>query len=268
VIGFDESARILSSGIHDVAQQLEGRLPFSGGWIGLAGFDRPGDRERLVSPIGDLIVNPVFSNDAELLLSGLVGNVGVAVIAGTGSIALGRSKDGTRARAGGWGHIFGDEGSGWALGRDALAAIAAEVDGRGPSTLMTKLVMDAWDLTDPREIVTRAYDPATGKAGIAKLSSLVTRADWEDDAVAHEIIVRETGHLASQVVAVADRLGFDEAIPLAMSGGLLLHVLTYRQALLDAIAAIRPLAETTLVLEPAVQAARSIAAIFHEVNTP
>ncbi len=260
VIGFDQCVDVLTSGITIVATEIGAEFPLAGGWLGLSGFDRPGDRERIIPSLEGILNNPFLSNDGELVLAELPDKTGVAVIAGTGSIAIGRNASGEHARAGGWGHIFGDEGSGWALGKEALRSIAEEIDGRGAPTALTALVMEAWELDAPTQIVTRAYDPQTTKSDIAKLSSLTIRAGWVGDDIANHIITTQTQHLADQVIAVANRLGFREQIPLAMSGGLLLHVLSYRTALREAIERQRPLGTFALVLDPALSAAQAIAA--------
>jgi len=259
VIGFDRCIAVLVASIRAVTAETGSSLPLAGGWIGLAGFDRPGDRQRIAPALRVLVTDPHLSNDGELVLAGLPDRLGVAVIAGTGSIAFGRNAAGQRARAGGWGHIFGDEGSGWALGKESLRAIAEHIDGLGPETALTALVRETWALDDPSQIVTRAYDPATGKREIAALSSLTIKAGWSGDPVANHIIETEAAKLASQVIAVAGRLGFTEAIPLAMSGGLLLHVLTYRTALRDAVERQQSIGTLSLVLDPALSAAQATA---------
>ncbi len=259
VIGFENCVEVLSTSIRAVATKSGANLPLAGGWLGLSGFDRPGDRERIAPGLRDFVLNPYLSNDGELVLAELPDRIGVAVISGTGSIAIGRNAAGERARAGGWGHIFGDEGSGWALGKESLRAISEQIDGRGKETTLTSLVMAAWELDDPTQIVTCAYAPETEKRDIAKLSSLTIRAAWYGDEVANQIIESETEKLAGQVIAVANRLGFKDEIPLAMSGGLLLHVLSYRTALCEAIERHRNLSTFALVLDPALSAAQAIA---------
>ena len=259
VIGFDKCVEVLTTSVRAVTAESGAQLPLASGWLGLSGFDRPGDRERIAPGLREFVKNPYLSNDGELVLAELQDRIGVAVISGTGSIAIGRNAAGERARAGGWGHIFGDEGSGWALGTEALRAISEQIDGRGKETMLTTLVMNAWELDDPTEIVTRAYARETEKRDIAKLSSLTIRASWEGDEVANQIIAEQSEKLAGQVIAVANRLGFTEEIPLAMSGGLLLHVLSYRTALREAIERHRRLSTFALVLDPALSAAKAIA---------
>ena len=80
----------------------------------------------------------VIVNDATAALVGGTGHpFGVVCVAGTGSIAFGVNRAGERARAGGWGHLLGDEGSGYAIGLEALRAVCRASDGRGPQTALT-----------------------------------------------------------------------------------------------------------------------------------
>src|SRR5439155_578112 len=114
---------------------------------GLAGLSRPGrspDFRRLVFellPGADL---EVVSDAAVALWGALPEGEGVAVLAGTGSIALARSADGREARAGGYGALVGDEGSGFWLGRAAATAAVRAADGRGPPTGLVELVSQAF----------------------------------------------------------------------------------------------------------------------------
>ena len=72
-------------------------------------------------------------NDALVALeAGAPGEPGVVVISGTGSISYGRNAQGEAARAGGWGYVLGDEGSGYWIGRAALRAVLRQADRRGP----------------------------------------------------------------------------------------------------------------------------------------
>ena len=74
---------------------------------------------------------------------GLAGREGVAVLAGTGSIALARSADGREARSGGWGYLLGDEGGAYWLGRQAITAYLRWLEGRGPAGVLVDLVQEA-----------------------------------------------------------------------------------------------------------------------------
>ena len=65
----------------------------------------------------------------------------MALVAGTGSVAYGRNAAGKTARAGGWGYLAGDEGSAYWIGREALAALALALDGRGPPTALLTMLL-------------------------------------------------------------------------------------------------------------------------------
>ena len=93
--------------------------------LGLAGVGRADDRAIFDDWVRKRLPGAAFrvANDAELVLAaGSEAGWGLAVIAGTGSIAYGRNPAGVIARAGGWGPLLGDEGSGYAIGRAAFRA--------------------------------------------------------------------------------------------------------------------------------------------------
>ena len=112
--------------------------------LGVAGIDRAED-DRIVRGIMRRFgfrVRTLVVNDALVaLVAGVGDEPGVVLIAGTGSIAYGVNQDGFAARAGGWGYMLGDEGSGYWVGRKALAAVVRAADGRGPKTALTPLML-------------------------------------------------------------------------------------------------------------------------------
>src|SRR3954452_8656898 len=105
--------------------------------LGIAGVDRE-DEARTVRAIMRRIgykSRVLVVNDALIgLVAGARDEPGVAINAGTGSIVYGRNANFEAARAGGWGHMIGDEGSGYWIGRESLAAVSRAFDGRGPET--------------------------------------------------------------------------------------------------------------------------------------
>ena len=120
------------------------------------------------------IKNWKLVGDQVIALNGaLEGRPGIALIAGTGSICFGKNAAGQFARSGGWGHLIGDEGSGYALGRDALTAVARAWDGWGERTLLSELLASELGLDDQKKIISYTY--GGDKSRIAALSRLVTR---------------------------------------------------------------------------------------------
>src|SRR5262249_20279577 len=152
-VGIEQAFANLHAAAEQAATNAGCHLPVQAAWLGLAGVDRPSDQKLLLPRIQSLAATLRLTNDAELLLSAVDGAVGVALVAGTGSIALGRDKHGTSARAGGWGHILGDEGSGYEIGRQALQAAMRAADGRGEATLLLERIMRHWSLERPDDII-------------------------------------------------------------------------------------------------------------------
>src|SRR3954470_15784363 len=139
--------------LHEVMEQAIGDRPIAAGAIclGIAGVDRL-DEAQTVRAIMRRIgykSRVVVVNDALIaLVAGARDEPGILINAGTGSIVYGRNADGEAARAGGWGHMIGDEGSGYWIGREALAAVMRASDGRGPATALTADVLAHFEIAD------------------------------------------------------------------------------------------------------------------------
>ncbi|WP_028047113.1 N-acetylglucosamine kinase [Cellulomonas sp. URHE0023] len=152
----------------------------------------------------------------------LGGGDGINVVSGTGSIAYGE-RGGASWRAGGWGELFGDEGSGYWVAIQGLNAFTRMSDGRLPPGPLVDAVRQALDLTTDLDVVDIALNRWHGdRAKIAAVSHAVARASHDGDATATEILRTAGRELALLVDVVADALGFDaeDAIPVSYSGGM------------------------------------------------
>lgn len=238
--------------------------PLRAAWIGLAGVDRADDALLLAPRLGSLAGELRLSNDAELALSGIAHGAGVALIAGTGSIAVGRAAEGKTIRAGGWGHLLGDEGSGYDIGLRALHAAARAADGRGQPTILLERILTTWGLHTPEDLFTSAYVDQD-KARIARLAILVIAGAHEGDELSQAIIRDATDELALAVRTVAARLNLTPPVDIALGGGLLVHEAGFRDAVIDRIRRDLAVDLVMVVQEPAAQAARWLA-LQHERN--
>jgi len=177
--------------------------------LGIAGVDR-GDEARTVRAIMRRIgykSRIVVVNDALVALVAGAGNApGIVIIAGTGSIVYGRNARFEAARAGGWGHIIGDEGSGYWIGREALAAIVRAVDGRGPDTRLTEDVLAHFNIDDTSRLPRIVYDRELPRMSVAALGPIVQQASDLGDAVASGILERAADELVLAARSVATRL--------------------------------------------------------------
>ncbi len=223
VVGFAQASGALIELITEAAAGANIPVPLTAGWIGLAGSDRPEDRDAFARALDYLVGDLHITNDAELVLSGTPDRTGIALIAGTGSIAFARNAGGLTGRSGGWGHIFGDEGSAYGVAVAGLRAVAAATDGRGPETSLTDSLTAAWRAETPQQLIRRVYAPEVKKADIAATAPLVLDAAAAGDAVAVDIIERAGDDLAALVMSLARRIPFETRPAVACTGGLILR---------------------------------------------
>ena len=257
-VGIERAVAEVIAATEMAATQAGARLPLDAAWFGLAGMDSPADAQRLLPYLAPLARAIHLTNDAELLLSALPNQVGVALIAGTGSIAIGRNATGATGRVGGWGHALGDEGSGYDLGRRALVAAVRSFDGRGEPTSLLEAILAAWELSDAHELIARVYYDPRSATQIARLAPMVLQAALDGDRMAQRIIRHGAAELSRAVVVAASQLGLGGApLPLALGGSLLLQSNDYRDATLRAIGRSQPIGDVILVEQPALDAARA-----------
>lgn len=163
----------------------------------------------------------VVTTDAVIALAGATaGRPGIITIAGTGSIAFGRNAAGRTARAGGWGYIFGDEGGGFDLTRQALRAALRHEEGWGPPTALRKLLLEAAGASTANDLLHHFYTTEFPRPRVAGFARLVDQAAEDGDAVAQEILQTAAGQLAALAFAVRRQLFLPgEAALVAYIGG-------------------------------------------------
>ena len=168
-------------------ETLSREHPISAVCLGIAGVDRPHDEgviRGILRRLGHRETARVVNDAAIALVAGAPGRVGVVVLAGTGSISYGADRNGRTARAGGYGFLLADEGSGYWLGHQSLRATVRAADGRGPDTRLQELVFEALGVASVSELIPRVYEKGLPKHRIAALASLVQAAHDQGDAVA------------------------------------------------------------------------------------
>jgi N-acetylglucosamine kinase-like BadF-type ATPase len=192
--------------------------------LGIAGVDRHDDRaviRGIMKRIG-LKARVVIVNDALVALeAGVPGEPGVVIISGTGSIAYGRNAAGEAARSGGWGHVLGDEGSGYWIGRAALRAVLGAADHRAPETLLTPMLLEHFNVSQPQALLHEVYHHNAKPAAIGALAGCVQRAFGEGDQAAAAILRGAANELEGAALSVARRLALlDQPFTFILSGGI------------------------------------------------
>ncbi|ALM74484.1 BadF/BadG/BcrA/BcrD ATPase family protein [Thermococcus barophilus] len=146
---------------------------------------------------------------------------GIVFIAGTGSIAYGMNEEGESVRVGGWGHLVGDEGSSYWVGREGIVKALRAYDGRENRTLLTAYVLEYFNAHTPDGIIRAIYSSKNPKTLIGGFAPYVIKAAKEGDKTAYFILKDASREIATAYRAAAERLGFkDVRGKLAITGGL------------------------------------------------
>jgi N-acetylglucosamine kinase-like BadF-type ATPase len=163
----------------------------------------------------------IVTDDAAIALAGATSSgQGIITIAGTGSIAFGRNAESRTARAGGWGHIFGDAGGGFDIARQALRAVLRMEEGWGPATNLRQKLLEATGSQTANEMMHRFYTEEWPRSRVAALAPLVDTAATEGDALAGAILDSAAQELAMLTGAVRSQLWKPgQAIEAAFIGG-------------------------------------------------
>ncbi len=182
-----------------------------------AGFSGgPADKEALLLELVPT-ERAFVTHDGLIALSGATaGAPGIIAIAGTGQLSFGRNAAGKTGRAGGWGYIFGDEGGGFDLTRQALRAALRQHEGWGPRTALHDRLLEATGAADANDLLHRFYSSEFPRPRIAHFSKLVDEVAREGDAVALSLLSTAAQQLAGYAAAVYGQL-FTEPEPVAVA---------------------------------------------------
>ena len=238
-------------------------------YCGIAGSDHPQHRANVVESLRSFFRANRFTvdSDARVALTAGVGlGPGIAIIAGTGSIAFGRNQRNEEARSGGWGPTLGDEGSGYSIARRGLSAVVRAADGRAPQTSMLDLICSHHGMCSADDLPYFVYAPSTHADDIAAYGRIVFEAANGGDRVAREILDSEGRELGLCVTAVARKLSMlDDEFPVAYSGGAFAGGELLTEPMVNEITRFAPRVQVRPALErPVLGAARmAIAAAQH-----
>ena len=217
-VGMDMSQEILKDGINEVCRGI----PFSRVtmFAGIAGGGLTSNNAKLLNSFFAKFGFNAFENgsDIENLVALAPALKCILVIMGTGFIVFALNGE-ERKRIGGWGQFFDDGGSGYSLGRDAIAAVLCEGDGSGAKTMLTELLEEKLGQSAEAHLA-RFYEG--GKKYIAEFSGLVFDAARLGDSVAAEILEKNMEYVARRINTALHSLGAEEngKIPVLFSGGI------------------------------------------------
>jgi N-acetylglucosamine kinase-like BadF-type ATPase len=227
-VGLTETLRVLAEGIGTVCAQLSitpGALRHA--FFGLPAYgEDPAIDLKLHAACGQMLGHGRYDcgND---MICGWAGSLacqdGINLVAGTGSIGYGEHQ-GRSARVGGWGEVFGDEGSAYWIAIRGLNAFSRMSDGRLPISPLYPLLRQVLSVGEDLDLCARVMgENAMSRGDIAGLARVVALAAQQGDSVAAGILDRAASDLADHAIALRKRLGFarGERARLSWSGGVL-----------------------------------------------
>jgi N-acetylglucosamine kinase-like BadF-type ATPase len=230
--------------LHDVIQNACANAKISPGdlarvCIGISGASNKEIAERVRQFISEVTPAEVqVAGDNVIALEAAVGSgPGVVVIAGTGSIAYGRNEHGEEARAGGFGPVISDEGSGTWIGKRAIRVVAQSGETESP---LARAVMSAWNSHTTADLVSRAN--SFPSPDFAALFPLVVAACEQRDPLACEILEdagRELASLADKVMRKLWRRD-TQIVPVGVAGGVLQNSPQLRRSFTNALRMAQP----------------------------
>jgi N-acetylglucosamine kinase-like BadF-type ATPase len=219
---------------------------------GAAGAEIPAARERLEALLGRMLPGCRLSvvHDARLVLAAAGLDAGIALVAGTGSVAYGRTADGREAQRGGWGWMLGDGGSGVWITREAAREVMARADDRRAVGPLGEALLAACRAGDAHELTASLHRMREPMQWAAVASTVF--ATFDADEASREIVSRGADALASLVGGLRESLVI--AGPVVLGGGLLLHHPQLESAVRDRLGS-----DCIRLVEPPVEGALRLA---------
>lgn len=210
--------RVVRASLDEAINAALGEANLTGGDVfcisaGLAGVDYNGAG---ADEMGDLFsefgfADAVINGDMIIAHAGaLAGSAGVLALAGTGSCILGIDAKGKPIKVGGWGPVYGDEGSAYRIGQTALRAAARAFDGRGEKTALLDAILKEFKIQDFQESIEFVYLKGMQPREIAALSRMAYKVAEAGDKSAIKIFEQAGEELAESVASAIRRLNLQE----------------------------------------------------------
>ena len=217
-----EAAEAIAAAVRQARGEAHVDDPIAVLTVGAAGTRLDADREALATALRgmNLATDVEVTSDALIALESVFSDTpGILLLAGTGSIAYARDPSGIVRRVGGLGWRIGDEGSGYALGRAAVAAAVMGHERRGPATQLTEKLFEAAGVSEAEQIPgwVQQVDVPT----VAKLATTVCDVADAGDEVANKLVAEASRALADHVIALLTHFPQSEEVSVILGGGLI-----------------------------------------------
>lgn len=222
-VGVETAVSNIAKALNVATDQAEvSSVDIAAATLGLAGVRRADLKQRVKASFVEqfrIRKTEVFTDAEIALFATTQGKPGIVVIAGTGSVCLGKNDKGKMAIAGGWGPLAGDEGGGVGIAQTALHAVAKASDGRGIATILSERASEYFRASGPENLIVAIYSPQVDNSRIAGFAQFVVEAAQDGDAVAMNILEEAGSELGLAACAVIDKLGLKKTkVPVGCVG--------------------------------------------------
>ena len=210
--------------------------------IGTAGAGNSESAEKIRIKISESLSEKtkiLVTSDAEISIEGaFAGSPGIIVIAGTGSAVFGKDKSGKILRAGGYGRLIGDEGSGFSIAKKGLNLVAKYYDGLAENSQLISIVKNLYSISDKNSLLQFVYKD---NFDVASFAPTVLQAA-ENDLNCKKILLEEAELLAIQTKVICDQMNSNSQ-KIALIGSLVENENIYSKLLKEKIKELVPSAE-------------------------
>ncbi|NLB36595.1 MAG: hypothetical protein GX824_04750 [Clostridiales bacterium] len=226
-IGLEKARSNMKKVFASVSEKC-GIVFFDGAFIGMSALNSRADEKELRAFTGGVVnaAKTDMASDLYVALEALLekGECAVA-ISGTGSMSIARDKKGKTSCIGGWGHILGDEGSGYSIALEAIRAAIRAYEGSAPKTELTNAVLEHYKINKPQELIDLFYNKPIEKKEIAAFAIPARLCAQNGDEIAAQIILKNADDFSKTVLALLCR--YSNGIRIGLWGGIFQHCPQY-----------------------------------------
>ena len=232
-VGMEKARENLKNVINDIYKNI-GEIEFDSAFIGCSALDNEASNETITALCDGVIIAKKIGMNSDVyvaLASSGEDKCRIVAICGTGSIVTGIDENCNIKTKGGWGHIFGDEGSAYSIAVNALKASAMLYD-EGNITPLVKKAEEFFGVEDLRAAIDKIYSPETTKDILAGFSTKVGEIA-EEDFVAKTVIVNEAHFFSKTVLALLNEM--KNCTLLSLYGGVFQNNELFKKSFIDDI---------------------------------
>lgn len=255
-VGMEVARDNLDSLASEICKEL-GCDGFEGAFIGCSALDDKADEATLKSLCGNIRAKAIEMNSDLYIALKSMGDIECPCVAvcGTGSMAIGTDKDGNTVVSGGWGHIIGDEGSGYAIAVNALK-VCCELCDKGEVSPLLDAAESYFGVSDFRKAIDIIYSPETTKDALAGFAADIGKLA-QTDSTAKGIVISEAKAFARTVLILLDKIGC--CTVLGLYGGVFVHNSLFTETFKSVIKSVYSDIEIRLLTVPPEESALELA---------